>query len=69
MECCSAVNMLKLQAFLPAAAVIMRSNLVLGFINSSMLWKRLPFVLTEHCTMQIVLEQQNLNCLNIVVST
>lgn len=68
MECCSAVNMLKLQAFLPAA-VIMRSNLVLGFINSSMLWKRLPFVLTEHCTMQIVLEQQNLNRLNIVVST
>lgn len=69
MECSNAVNMLKLQTFLPAAAVIMRSNLVLGFINSSMLWKRLPFVLTKHCTMQIVLEQQNLNCLNIVVST
>lgn len=69
MECSNAVNMLKLKTFLPAAAVIMRSNLVLGFINSSMLWKRLPLLLTEHCTMQIVLRLQNFNSLNIVVST
>lgn len=68
MECSSAANMLKLQTFLPAAAVIMRSNLVLAFINSNMLWKRLPFVLTEPCIMQTDLEQQNLNCLSIVVS-
>lgn len=67
MECSNAANMLKLQTFLPAAAVIMRSNLVLGFINSSMLWKRLPFVLTKHCAMQIVLKQQNLNCLTVAV--
>lgn len=60
--------MLKLQTFLPAAVVIMRSNLVLGFINSNMLWKRLPFVLTEHRIVQIHLEQENLNHLSIVVS-
>lgn len=60
MECSGAANMLKSQTFLPAAAVIMRSNLVLGVINSNMLWKRLPFVLTEHRIMRIHLEQQNL---------
>jgi len=68
MECSSAANMLKSQTFLPAAAVIMRSNLVLGFINSNVLWKRLPFVVAEHCIMQIDSEQQNLNCLSTVVS-
>lgn len=60
MECSSATNMLKSQTFLPAAVVIMRSNLVLGAINSNMLWKRLPFVLTEHRIRQIHLDQQNL---------
>lgn len=57
MECNTAItNISKLLTFLSAAAV-MRGNLMVGFINSNILWKRLPFVFAKLYTMLFQFKQ------------